>query len=331
MQFNMTKIGQRISELRKAKNMTQMYLADQMGISYQAVSNWERGETMPDISKLPELATIFDCSIDDILGNSRASEVVEYVTRGNAPADAICGGEIVDLAPLLAPQTTESLVAQSGQGREVAAFDIQDLVELSPFVESRFLGEQLLKFPLEKVTSDILAQAAPFLHKEHIDLLVDRLLASDQAMCLDQLSTLAPFIGREKLNQLVDRFVESGQEVDLEYLCSLAPFVSQTKLDQLVEKFIASDQEVHLEFLPSLAPFVSQAKLNKLFNQAMAAEKMNEDILVSLAPFISQNILEQSILDHLDSLKSKRILVSLAPFIDPKILQFLLTHGSNEA
>ena len=41
--FVMKKVGRRISELRKRKNMTQLELADRMGISFQAVSNWERG------------------------------------------------------------------------------------------------------------------------------------------------------------------------------------------------------------------------------------------------------------------------------------------------
>ena len=41
--FDMRKIGKRISELRKSKNITQMALADIMGIIFQAVSNWERG------------------------------------------------------------------------------------------------------------------------------------------------------------------------------------------------------------------------------------------------------------------------------------------------
>ena len=50
--FDMRKIGKRRAELRKSKNITQMALADMMGISFQAVSNWERGESMPDISKL---------------------------------------------------------------------------------------------------------------------------------------------------------------------------------------------------------------------------------------------------------------------------------------
>lgn len=45
--------------------MTQMELADKLDISFQAVSNWERGNTMPDISKFPELAEIFHISVDE--------------------------------------------------------------------------------------------------------------------------------------------------------------------------------------------------------------------------------------------------------------------------
>lgn len=42
-QFNMDQIGRKISELRREQSMTQMELADKLGISFQAVSNWERG------------------------------------------------------------------------------------------------------------------------------------------------------------------------------------------------------------------------------------------------------------------------------------------------
>ena len=41
--FDMQRTGATISRLRKAHGMTQMQLADALGISYQAVSNWERG------------------------------------------------------------------------------------------------------------------------------------------------------------------------------------------------------------------------------------------------------------------------------------------------
>lgn len=45
----MQKVGRKIVELRKKNNMTQTELADKMNISFQAVSNWERGNSMPDI------------------------------------------------------------------------------------------------------------------------------------------------------------------------------------------------------------------------------------------------------------------------------------------
>ena len=52
-------IGQRIAELRKNKGLTQAELADRIGVSHQAVSQWERSETLPDILTLPALAEIF--------------------------------------------------------------------------------------------------------------------------------------------------------------------------------------------------------------------------------------------------------------------------------
>ena len=41
--FDMKQVGKQIADLRKENNMTQMELADKMGVSFQAVSNWERG------------------------------------------------------------------------------------------------------------------------------------------------------------------------------------------------------------------------------------------------------------------------------------------------
>lgn len=41
--FDMRRIGQTIARMRRERNMTQMQLADEMGVSFQAVSNWERG------------------------------------------------------------------------------------------------------------------------------------------------------------------------------------------------------------------------------------------------------------------------------------------------
>lgn len=70
--FDTKEIGRKISEFRKVSNMTQMELADRLNISFQAVSNWERGNSMPDISKLPELAELFGISIDELLEKNQS-------------------------------------------------------------------------------------------------------------------------------------------------------------------------------------------------------------------------------------------------------------------
>ena len=63
-----TIIGQRIAELRKQKGLTQAELADMLGVTHQAVSQWERSETLPDILTLPRIAEIFGENINAILG-----------------------------------------------------------------------------------------------------------------------------------------------------------------------------------------------------------------------------------------------------------------------
>ncbi len=62
------KIGVRIAEQRKRKGITQEELANHLGVSKPAVSKWESGQSYPDILLLPELATYFNISIDELVG-----------------------------------------------------------------------------------------------------------------------------------------------------------------------------------------------------------------------------------------------------------------------
>ena len=49
-------------QLRQERDLTQEALADYLGVSFQAVSKWERGESYPDIEILPEIAGYFSVS-----------------------------------------------------------------------------------------------------------------------------------------------------------------------------------------------------------------------------------------------------------------------------
>lgn len=61
-------IGSTIKRLRREKDITQEQLAEYLGITSRAVSQWECGRTAPDISQLPALCHIFDVSSDVLLG-----------------------------------------------------------------------------------------------------------------------------------------------------------------------------------------------------------------------------------------------------------------------
>ncbi len=61
------KVGKQIASLRNAKGLTQADLGERIGVSFQAVSKWERGETLPDTAILPSLASVLETSVDQIL------------------------------------------------------------------------------------------------------------------------------------------------------------------------------------------------------------------------------------------------------------------------
>ena len=60
--------GQRFLKLRKARNLTQEDIAKKLNISAQAVSKWENDISSPDISLLSDIASIFNITIDELLG-----------------------------------------------------------------------------------------------------------------------------------------------------------------------------------------------------------------------------------------------------------------------
>lgn len=61
-------IGNKLRKLRRDRNLTQEEVAAHLGISFQAISKWERGEGYPDITLLPALANYFGVTVDSLLG-----------------------------------------------------------------------------------------------------------------------------------------------------------------------------------------------------------------------------------------------------------------------
>ena len=81
-------IGRRIARFRKAKNMTQEELANQLDISSQAVSKWENDASCPDITLLPQLCRVLGVTTDDLL-TGKNNEVRMVTTEERKPFDQL--------------------------------------------------------------------------------------------------------------------------------------------------------------------------------------------------------------------------------------------------
>lgn len=71
----------RIKEIRLVNNMKQSDLADKLNVTQATVSGWESGRRTPDLETVRRIAELFDCSIDELLGNEKAPTVEQNGER----------------------------------------------------------------------------------------------------------------------------------------------------------------------------------------------------------------------------------------------------------
>lgn len=65
------RLGEKIRSLRKGKNISQEILAQYLGVSVQAVSKWENGDCLPDVTMIPAIAAFFEISTDELFDFNR--------------------------------------------------------------------------------------------------------------------------------------------------------------------------------------------------------------------------------------------------------------------
>ena len=88
------KLGEKIKQLRKQKNISQEVLAQYLGVSFQAVSKWETGATMPDVTLIPSIASFFGVTTDELFDfnlleiEKRVEQICDeaYIYRESDPA-----------------------------------------------------------------------------------------------------------------------------------------------------------------------------------------------------------------------------------------------------
>ena len=346
--FDTVKVGRIISQKRKEHNMTQMQLADALGISFQAVSNWERGNSMPDISKLPELAELFGCSIEELLGGGAPAGNVEKLAKGEGQGLSL--GEIAEVAPVLTPEVLDEAVESARRGdtpdvgedpipeEEGSRREGAEESEEEGFdedIEEEIEDEEGDDEEVDEDGEDEEDEEEPRrFHafwkrtgrgaRAHIrDGKTVYILGAEKSgekrkdkaksKRLKELVMLAPFLSSERLRELVEELRGEGYTVS--ELVPLAPFLSEEDLDALAELAAADGGE-----LAALAPFLSQETLKKLAERS----GVKSGQLIALAPFLSEEALEALVMGALE--RGERIPRGLYPFLSERAIVEILKH-----
>lgn len=223
--FDLNIVSCNIRNARTSKNMTQMNLADALGVSFQAVSNWERGNSMPDIGKISDICNVLDITFEELVGEkSRASEIMQKVMKDENAIVAL--EDLVEIAPIVNPSQIESVIVQ--ECGESESIDIGVLCGLAPYLSKEALDR--LASLVYEVDLGALAGLAPFMSQDTLGRLADKVVEVD----LGVLCGIAPFLSKEKIDKLAERVAE----VDTGALAGLAPFLSQEAMEHILTKMI---------------------------------------------------------------------------------------------
>ena len=115
-------LGMMISSLRKEKGMTQLDLADEMGVTDKAVSKWERDISCPDINSIPKLADVLGVSVEELMqvkieaNTEQKNNSVEKIINTALKAVGIAMGIAVAGLSILGEVETNSALIMLGIG-----------------------------------------------------------------------------------------------------------------------------------------------------------------------------------------------------------------------
>lgn len=240
--FNMSQIGRRISKLRKEQNLTQVELADKLGITYQAVSNWERGDTMPDISKLAELSEILGVSIDELLENNKQAKVIKQIINEEVvDLQLFTKEELGDFLPLVKPSQFE----KSFNDYDDIPFEL--FIILLPYLDE----EQVDDWAMNKINNDAEVKwivLVPFMSNNAVNKVFEFLLEKKGTNKTGWVASFAPFIDSHILESHILNIYESD---GLSTTIALVPFVSSDIVDKLIEKaFQLNRKQDVIAFMP---------------------------------------------------------------------------------
>ncbi len=298
--FDMQKVGRRISELRRERNMTQPNLADCLGVSFQAVSNWERGASMPDISRLPEIARFFGVSVDDLIGER--SEIIESITEERLDEylenGEVSKKEFCDAAPILKPTQVSKIFGK------ITLDSFDEIDEVLPHLPTDAVDKLLRKVVREgeyDYIDEIATYASP-------DVITE--IAIEMTEMGESVEDFAMQIPQETIDEIARMLADDG---NLDEIDNIAIHISESVLSEIAVKLTEKGESIE-----DIAVYLPTDAVDNVVR--LLAEEENYDEIENIAIHASSEALRDVIAGAIESGGSISDVKDLFDYIDDDVL-----------
>lgn len=202
-------ISQNFKKYRKEKGLTQDKVAQALFITPQAVSKWERGESLPDISLVPEIAKLFSVSISDLWLEGKDSNESTIVVKE----------EIFE-------NTLKEIEQMTHINELTSGFDF--LIPLTKHQKEQVMLK-LLRIPgSDFVVEDFYIYLPKFLKEK----LIEELLTNKRLIALE---SLIPLMTRDIRTNVLERVLKKQY---LDFLEEMMPFLNYTQKEMIIAEVL---------------------------------------------------------------------------------------------
>ena len=247
--MDIEKIGKFLRKSRRRWGLTQMDVAEHVGVSPQAVSKWERGENLPDMAFLPDISKLLEVGVDEILNAGRGEEdgaeglqkLVDTPLFEKILAGIKMAGSLQELAPdmdffvyLGARQKADIIAA-------ILAMRDYHLVldEILPYC-SQVQRSVIVAHILEAKDYDLLEQISSHMSNESKAAALEKLLAEGK---YDIIEDNMPAFNRKHRDIIVRHFGTSTANADIEIIENFIPFFDKNQRTRLAESLNFEEEE----------------------------------------------------------------------------------------
>lgn len=206
------KIGKLISKLRKQKGLTQQELADMVGIGNQAVSKWERGLTIPDISIINELSKILEISSDELL---KGELEPTYNTITNSKENIT--------------NNKENKINKNFSKKVLITIFVILISFILYLIITSYLNNKTYKYELQSTSEEYNIEGYVELHQDNLTLVIDNLEFNDKELLNTEITRYdyQIMIG----NKLIFGYANNNESKFVETASNVSEFLEEFKIN----------------------------------------------------------------------------------------------------